>query len=170
MGMMATEQWDPSAMMIHEEPMPSSPSPPLPLRQFNSAELRTERLMTEVRRVKIKANGRISTSRAFAQRPTGNNQPRNQNQVPNRVNTSSPSGYSSSSLGQPSVAAAPPSPSLATSMPTNDQARNSNQNMNRVPLFFREEHAGFIVKGNFMTLAAKPHLIEQGEWMAHQSE
>ncbi|KAK0823498.1 hypothetical protein LTR73_008497 [Friedmanniomyces endolithicus] len=168
MGMMATEQWDPSAMMIHEEPMPSSPSPPLPLRQFNSAELRTKRLMTEVRRVKIKANGRISTSRAFAQRPTGNNQPRNQNQVPNRVNTSSPSGYSSSSLGQPSVAAAPPSPSLATSMPTNDQARNSNQNMNRVPLFFREEHAGFIVKGNFMTLAAKPHLIEQGEWMAHQ--
>ncbi|TKA32326.1 hypothetical protein B0A54_14477 [Friedmanniomyces endolithicus] len=42
--------------------------------------------------------------------------------------------------------------------------------MNRVPLFFREEHAGFIVKGNFMTLAAKPHLIEQGEWMAHQSD
>ncbi|KAK0793131.1 hypothetical protein LTR91_024825 [Friedmanniomyces endolithicus] len=167
-GTMATEQWDPSAMMKHEEPMPSSPSLPLPLRRSASAELRTERLNAEFRKLKTEANDKKSTSRAFAQRPTGNNQPRNQNQVPSRVNTSSPSGYSSSSLGQPSVAAAPPSPSLATSMPTNDQARNNNQNMNRVPLFFREEHAGFIVKGNFMTLAAKPHLIEQGEWMAHQ--
>ncbi|EMD01243.1 hypothetical protein BAUCODRAFT_53158, partial [Baudoinia panamericana UAMH 10762] len=34
--------------------------------------------------------------------------------------------------------------------------------------FFREDYAGFIVKGNFMTLAAKPHLIEEGEWLAHQ--
>ncbi|KAK1809024.1 hypothetical protein LTR12_016616 [Friedmanniomyces endolithicus] len=167
-GTMATEQWDPSAMMKHEETMPSSPSPPLPMRRSASAELRTERLNAAFRKLKTEANDKKSTSRAFAQRPTGNNQPRNQNQVPSRVNTSSPSGYSSSSLGQPSVAAAPPSPSLATSMPTNDQARNNNQNMNRVPLFFREEHAGFIVKGNFMTLAAKPHLIEQGEWMAHQ--
>ncbi|KAF2486812.1 Mob1/phocein [Neohortaea acidophila] len=37
-----------------------------------------------------------------------------------------------------------------------------------MPLFFRGEYAGFIVKGNFMTLAAKPHLVEEGEWLAHQ--
>ena len=34
--------------------------------------------------------------------------------------------------------------------------------------FFREEHAGLIVKGNFMTLAAKPVHVEEGEWLAHQ--
>ncbi|KAK3070623.1 hypothetical protein LTR53_010137 [Teratosphaeriaceae sp. CCFEE 6253] len=122
------------------------------------------------------ANGyRQRRSRAFAQRPSNNgngqgNQSRNpnpnQNQVPpNRVNSSSPSAY-----GQPSISAAPPSPSLSHTMSANDQARNINQgvNVNRVPIFFREDHSGFIVKGNFMTLAAKPHLVEEGEWMAHQ--
>lgn len=34
--------------------------------------------------------------------------------------------------------------------------------------FFREEYAGLIVKGNFMTLAAKPGLVDEGEWLAHQ--
>ncbi|KAF2182211.1 Mob1/phocein [Zopfia rhizophila CBS 207.26] len=38
----------------------------------------------------------------------------------------------------------------------------------RPPFFFREEYAGLIVKGNFMTLAAKPKLVEEGEWLAHQ--
>jgi len=38
----------------------------------------------------------------------------------------------------------------------------------RPPLFFREQWANLIVKGNFMTLAAKPVLIEEGEWLAHQ--
>lgn len=27
-----------------------------------------------------------------------------------------------------------------------------------------------IVKGNFMTLAAKPKLVEEGEWLAHQGK
>lgn len=38
----------------------------------------------------------------------------------------------------------------------------------RPPYFFREEYANLIVKGNFMTLAAKPQLVESGEWLAHQ--
>lgn len=38
----------------------------------------------------------------------------------------------------------------------------------RPPFFFREEYSGLIVKGNFMTLAAKPKLVEEGEWLAHQ--
>ena len=38
------------------------------------------------------------------------------------------------------------------------------------PFFFREEYAGLIVKGNFMTLAAKPVHVEDGEWLAHQGQ
>jgi hypothetical protein len=38
----------------------------------------------------------------------------------------------------------------------------------RPPYFFREEYAGLIVKGNFMTLAAKPVHVDDGEWLAHQ--
>jgi len=38
----------------------------------------------------------------------------------------------------------------------------------RPPFFFREEYSNLIVKGNFMTLAAKPKLVEEGEWLAHQ--
>lgn len=35
--------------------------------------------------------------------------------------------------------------------------------------FFREKHAtNFILKGNFMTLAAQPKHVELGEWLAHQ--
>lgn len=37
----------------------------------------------------------------------------------------------------------------------------------RPPFFFREEYSNLIVKGNFMTLAAKPKLVEEGEWLAH---
>jgi len=36
------------------------------------------------------------------------------------------------------------------------------------PFYFREENSGLIVKGNFMTLAAKPEHVEKGEWLAHQ--
>ncbi len=55
-------------------------------------------------------------------------------------------------------------------MTSNAEAHHGNLAQNKIPLFFRPEHAGFIVKGNFMTLAAKPHLVEEGEWLAHQSE
>jgi hypothetical protein len=40
----------------------------------------------------------------------------------------------------------------------------------RPPFFFREEYSSLIVKGNFMTLAAKPVLVDEGEWLAHQGE
>ncbi|KAF2495994.1 Mob1/phocein [Lophium mytilinum] len=42
------------------------------------------------------------------------------------------------------------------------------QSTRKPPFFFREEYAGLIVRGNFMTLAAKPELVETGEWLAHQ--
>ena len=38
----------------------------------------------------------------------------------------------------------------------------------KTPFFFREENTNLIVKGNFMTLAAKPEHVEKGEWLAHQ--
>ena len=94
----------------------------------------------------------------------------NQNQPPNRGNTSSPTAYGGPSMAPPNMPAAPASPSLTTSMTTNDQAHQNNQGSKKVPMFFREEHAGLIVKGNFMTLAAQPHAVEEGEWLAHQGE
>jgi len=50
----------------------------------------------------------------------------------------------------------------------NPQEQAQHNGAHKTPLFFREEYAGFIVKGNFMTLSAKPQYIEEGEWLAHQ--
>ncbi|KAF2862812.1 Mob1/phocein [Piedraia hortae CBS 480.64] len=51
----------------------------------------------------------------------------------------------------------------------NDQAFHMNAaRQGKIPMFFREEYAKFIVKGNFMTLAAQPQNVEKGEWLAHQ--
>lgn len=55
-------------------------------------------------------------------------------------------------------------------MNTNEQAHQSNQGIKKPPFFFREEYTGFIVKGNFMTLAAKPALVEEAEWLSHQGK
>ena len=102
---------------------------------------------------------------ASSRRPPNSNQ-----QGPSRGNTSSPTAYGSSGLSAPPMPAAPASPSLTSTLTANDQAHQTNQQQKKVPIFFREEYAGFIVKGNFMTLAAKPHLVEEGEWLAHQSK
>lgn len=107
--------------------------------------------------------------RAFgggAKRTTNPTQP----QPPNRINTGSPSAYSPTAIYPPNmVAPGPPSPGQAT-MNANAEAHQMNLAQNKIPLFFRPEHSGFIVKGNFMTLAAKPHLVEEGEWLSHQRE
>lgn len=107
--------------------------------------------------------------RAFGRQanPTRSNQ--NPNQAPSRSNTSSPTTYSPSSLGPPQMSGAPLSPSLSASMAHNESAHQTNQiPPGKTPLFFREEHAGFIARGNFATLALKPQLVEEGEWLAHQ--
>jgi hypothetical protein len=39
-----------------------------------------------------------------------------------------------------------------------------------LPLWLNNAHAQHIVKGNFMTLSARPKTVEQGEWIAHQGE
>ncbi|KAI9713862.1 MAG: hypothetical protein M1820_000592 [Bogoriella megaspora] len=38
----------------------------------------------------------------------------------------------------------------------------------KAPFYFREQYSRLIVRGNFMTLAAKPMVIDDGEWLAHQ--
>jgi hypothetical protein len=37
-----------------------------------------------------------------------------------------------------------------------------------LPLWLNPGHAKHIVKGNFMTLSARPKTVEPGEWIAHQ--
>lgn len=95
--------------------------------------------------------------------------PNNPAAPPSRGNTSSPSAYSPSSLVPPNNLPAPASPSSsASTMQVNEQAHQSNQGHRNPPMFFRDPYANFIVKGNFMTLAARPALVEEGEWLAHQ--
>lgn len=36
------------------------------------------------------------------------------------------------------------------------------------PLWLHNAYAEHIVKGNFMTLSARPKTVEPGEWIAHQ--
>jgi hypothetical protein len=38
------------------------------------------------------------------------------------------------------------------------------------PLWLNPQYAKHIVKGNFMTLSARPKTVEQGEWAAHQGK
>lgn len=66
----------------------------------------------------------------------------------------------------------PHSPALSSAMSFESQGAPSDGSVpsgsRRPPFFFREEYSNLIVKGNFMTLAAKPKLVEEGEWLAHQ--
>ena len=38
------------------------------------------------------------------------------------------------------------------------------------PLWLNSQYAKHIVRGNFMTLSARPKTVEPGEWIAHQSK
>lgn len=66
----------------------------------------------------------------------------------------------------------PASPAMSSAMSFESQGAPSEGSVpsgsRRPPFFFREEYSNLIVKGNFMTLAAKPKLVEEGEWLAHQ--
>lgn len=39
-----------------------------------------------------------------------------------------------------------------------------------LPLWLNPGYAKHIVKGNFMTLSARPKTVDQGEWIAHQGK
>lgn len=36
------------------------------------------------------------------------------------------------------------------------------------PLWYNEKWTRQVVKGNFMTIVARPKIVEDGEWLAHQ--
>lgn len=71
----------------------------------------------------------------------------------------------------------PKSPSLAQTIGMDEQsgAMASGQDVlesyhlpRPLPLWLNPNYAKHIVKGNFMTLSARPKTVEQGEWIAHQ--
>ncbi|KAH7329030.1 Mob1/phocein family protein [Stachybotrys elegans] len=77
----------------------------------------------------------------------------------------------------PKVPPLPNSPSLAQTigmdessgtLSTGDDIINSYHLPRPLPLWLNAQYAKHIVKGNFMTLSARPKTVEQGEWIAHQ--
>jgi hypothetical protein len=49
-----------------------------------------------------------------------------------------------------------------------DEILNSYHLPRPLPLWLNSAYAKHIVKGNFMTLSARPKTVEQAEWTAHQ--
>lgn len=65
----------------------------------------------------------------------------------------------------------PASPSLSQSismMGTAEEAFTAYHLPRPLPIWLNPTYAKHIVKGNFMTLSAKPKTVEEGEWIAHQ--
>jgi len=51
---------------------------------------------------------------------------------------------------------------------TAEEALNAYHLPKPLPLWLNPAYAKHIVKGNFMTLSARPKTVEPGEWVAHQ--
>ncbi|KAK2020346.1 Mob1/phocein family protein [Colletotrichum eremochloae] len=85
-------------------------------------------------------------------------------------------GSQSSTNHAPKVPPLPNSPSLAHSIGMDDQGSltdgdsilNSYHLPRPMPIWLNSNYGKHIVKGNFMTLSARPKTVEQGEWIAHQ--
>lgn len=85
----------------------------------------------------------------------------------------SQASQSSTSLSSSRLPPLPASPSLAQSMGMMASASGNDPLgaytlPNPLPLWLNPHHAKHIVKGNFMTLSARPKTVEPGEWIAHQ--
>lgn len=55
-------------------------------------------------------------------------------------------------------------------MSSNDDPLGAYNLPSPLPLWLNPAYAKHIVKGNFMTLSARPKTVEQGEWIAHQGK
>jgi ABC-type multidrug transport system permease subunit len=55
-------------------------------------------------------------------------------------------------------------------MPSGDEILNSYHLPRPLPLWLNSQYAKHIVRGNFMTLSARPKTVEQGEWIAHHGK
>ncbi|TVY16884.1 CBK1 kinase activator protein MOB2 [Lachnellula arida] len=95
------------------------------------------------------------------------------------ASTSSIHSSSSTASLAPRVPPLPNSPSLSQTMSLNESTNSlpnpdprdplAPYNLPRPkPLWLNDMYAKHIVKGNFMTLSARPKTVEQGEWIAHQ--
>jgi hypothetical protein len=92
--------------------------------------------------------------------------------------TGTPQGGQSSTSLAPRMPPLPSSPSLSQTLSMNDSTGSLPRNdalsvynlPNPKPLWLNDAYAKHIVKGNFMTLSARPKTVEQGEWIAHQGE
>ncbi|KAH0551451.1 hypothetical protein GP486_007336, partial [Trichoglossum hirsutum] len=88
--------------------------------------------------------------------------------------TPSPSAtpYQSSSTLAPRVPPLPNSPSFASSLTGTtamDEGADDKQFIKvKDPLWYNEKWTRQVVKGNFMTIVARPKIVEDGEWLAHQ--
>lgn len=123
----------------------------------------------------------LYSSGRFRGAPSKNGQPlspteSNGNQGPSPSPTPSLQGSQSSSSLAPRLPPPPSSPSLSQSLSLGDSVTGissndpiANYNLPRpMPLWLNNAYAKHIVKGNFMTLSARPKTVEPGEWIAHQ--
>lgn len=109
-----------------------------------------------------------ASSRQGLSRQSNNRSPNSQLQERGHVPPPLPSPTLPQNRGS-SASPVPRSPGLSSNMSLPDHASASGQQPpRRPPYFFRDEYSGLIVKGNFMTLAAKPVHVDDGEWLAHQ--
>ena len=54
--------------------------------------------------------------------------------------------------------------------PSGEEALNSYHLPRPLPVWLNAAYAKHIVKGNFMTLSARPKTVEPAEWIAHQGK
>jgi hypothetical protein len=115
-------------------------------------------MMATIRSMLLTPNSRQGFGRQANRSPNPQQQAERQGSHPGQINTSP---YGASNTPPPQS-----SPSLhSQTMAAPLQGADSNR---KPPYFFRDEYSGLIVKGNFMTLATRPTLVEKGEWLAHQ--
>lgn len=104
--------------------------------------------------------------------------PSNSGGIPPSPTTLSQGSQSSSSLA-PKIPPLPNSPSLTQSFnpqesfgqnATGEEILNSYHLPRPLPVWLNSNYAKHIVKGNFMTLSARPKTVDPGEWIAHQGE
>lgn len=96
-------------------------------------------------------------------------------QPPPELSLQGNNNQSAASLA-PKVPPLPNSPSLAqtigmdesSGVMSGDDLISSYHLPRPLPLWLNAQYAKHIVKGNFMTLSARPKTVEQGEWIAHQ--
>ncbi|KAG6014212.1 hypothetical protein E4U43_006816 [Claviceps pusilla] len=115
--------------------------------------------------------------RGGSTKPSGQKSPSTSNGgQPTPIDTVSPGSQSSTTFA-PKVPPLPNSPSLAQTigmdessgvMSSGDDIIKNYTLPRPLPLWLNAKYVKHIVKGNFMTLSARPKTVEQGEWIAHQ--